>query len=189
FPDFAASMLQSKKSKQAFQHKDLNKDFAYSNKHNLYYATPSSFDLNGALYFNTFVSGLEELLRYADRNSMAHSTEVRLPFLSHELVRYLFNLPPHLKIQKGWTKWILRKAINEQLPKEIVWRKDKTGFEPPQKKWMENKDVEEAIITAKKQLAQHGILDSHSINKKIKPHSAYAANNEDWKYWSASFLF
>ncbi len=36
--------------------------------------------------------GLDELLRYADRNSMAHGREVRLPFLSHELVEFIFTL-------------------------------------------------------------------------------------------------
>jgi asparagine synthase (glutamine-hydrolysing) len=141
------------------------------------------------LYFNSFVYGLEELLRLADRNSMAHAVEVRLPFLSHELVSFLFTLPSHFKIRRGWTKWVLRKAMQEKLPESITWRKDKTGFEPPQKKWMENKSVQEAIHEAKKQLASEHILNSAVLQKKIKPHSSYAADNLDWKYWSASFLF
>ena len=40
--------------------------------------------------------GLEELLRFADRNSMAHGREVRLPFLNHELVEFIFSLPANL---------------------------------------------------------------------------------------------
>ena len=59
--------------------------------------------------------------------------EVRLPFLHHHLVSFLFSLPSTHKIHKGWTKWLLRKAIEEKLPEKIAWRKDKTGFEPPQK--------------------------------------------------------
>jgi asparagine synthase (glutamine-hydrolysing) len=189
FPEFAASLLQSRKAKQAWQHQELNRDFAFANKRNLYYSTPTSFDLNGALYFNTFIQGLEELLRLADRNSMAHSTEVRLPFLSHELVNYLFTLPAHFKIHRGWTKWLLRKSVDGLLPDEITWRRDKTGFEPPQKKWMENKAVQEAIMNGKKKLIDNNILNPSVLKRKIEPHASHAAQALDWKCWSASFLF
>jgi asparagine synthase (glutamine-hydrolysing) len=189
FPEFAAGMLQTRKAKRAFQHPDLYKDYASSNKQNSYYATPSSFNLNGALYYNTFVNGLEELLRFADRNSMAHGVEVRLPFLSHPLVEFLFSLPPDLKIHNGWTKWLLRKSVEDILPSQIVWRKDKIGFEPPQRQWMQKASVQEAIHEGKKILVEENILKPTVLNKKIQPHNAYAADNRDWKYWSASFLF
>lgn len=189
YPEFAAGILQTQKSKKAFHHPDLDRDFAFSNKQNLYYATPAQFDLNGALYFNTFVNGLEELLRFADRNSMAHAVEVRLPFLSHQLVEFLFSLPAELKIHNGWTKWLLRKSTEKKLPDEIAWRKDKRGFEPPQKKWMENQQVQQSIENGKRKLAEQQILKPSVLNKKIKPHDSYAAHGWDWKYWSASFLF
>jgi asparagine synthase (glutamine-hydrolysing) len=187
-PEFAAGILQTRKAKKAFNHPHLEREFAFSNKQSLYYSTPANFDLNGALHYNTFVNGLEELLRLADRNSMAHAVEVRLPFLDHQLVEFLFSLPSGFKIHDGWAKWLLRKSVNELLPKEIAWRQDKVGYEPPQEKWMNNKDVQESIREGKKKLAQHGILKP-SVAEKIKPHTAYAANNQDWKYWSASFLF
>lgn len=189
FPEFAAGIIQTQKAKKAFHHPDLEREFAYSNKQNFYYSTPSSFDLNGVLYYNSFVNGLEELLRMADRNSMAHAVEVRLPFLDHQLVEFLFSLPPELKIHKGWTKWLLRRTVEDILPKEIAWRKDKLGFEPPQKQWMEEKTVQDAIQEGKKKLIEQKILKPSAINKKIQPHDAYAADNWDWKYWSASHLF
>ncbi len=188
-PEFTASILQSQKAKKAFQHPDLHRDFAFQNKQNFYYATPASFDLNGALYYNTFVNGLEELLRLADRNSMAHSVEVRLPFLQHELVQFLFTLPPHFKIHQGWTKWLLRKTVDNKLPKEIVWRKDKIGYEPPQKQWMQNKDVQGAIREAKKKLVKANILNAAALNKPIAPKDAHAGASYDWRYWSAAYLF
>ncbi len=188
FPEFAGSLLQSKKSRQAFKDPLLNRDFAFTHKRSLYYSLPTQHDLNGILYFDSFVNGLDELLRLADRNSMAHSTEVRLPFLSHELIEFLFTLPPQFKIHQGWSKWLLRKALSEDLPAEITWRKDKVGFEPPQMKWMQNKDVEESIMEGKKKLVDQKILDS-AVLKKNQPHSSYAAGGKDWKYWSASFLF
>ena len=53
---------------------------------------------------------------------------------------------------------------------------------------METPDVQQAILAAKKKLADIGILNPGAV-KKLKPHTAYAALNQDWKYWSASYLF
>lgn len=185
-PEFSASILQSRKGKKAFRHPDLNRDFAFENKRNLYYSTPATFDLNGALYYNTFVNGLEELLRLADRNSMAHSVEVRLPFLQHQLVEFLFTLPPHFKIHQGWTKWLLRKVAEPRLPKEIVWRKDKVGYEPPQEAWMQNRDVQEAIREAKGKLVEEKILNNAVLTKPIAAKEAHAGESYDWLYWSTA---
>lgn len=138
--------------------------------------------LNDALYFNTMQNGLEELLRYADRNSMAHGVEVRLPFLQHELVNYVFSLPSNQKIQNGYTKFILRKSFEDILPSEICWRKDKTGFEPPQKQWMETKIVDDYVFAAKKKLVQQKILVPNVLNKKTNALPAYSADNFDWRY-------
>ncbi len=188
FPEFSAAIWQGLKARKAFRHQELDRDFAFLHKHSLYHVLPASHDLNGALYFDTVVSGLEELLRLADRNSMAHGIEVRLPFLSHELVEFLFHLPPEMKIHHGWTKWLLRKTVVQKLPAEITWQRNKTGFEPPQKKWMQQADVREAIENAKQQLAAEGILKKDGL-KKVQPHDSYVADNVDWKIWSVSYLF
>ena len=75
---------------------------------------------------------LPRLLKYADRNSMAHSIETRVPFTDYRLVDYVFSIPAIYKIRDGWTKWLLRLAVNDLLPKEIVWRRDKLGFATPE---------------------------------------------------------
>ena len=189
FPHFSMAMLQSRKERKAFQQTDFNKEFAYQQKRNIYYGLPPESTLNSALFYNTFVYGLDELLRYADRNSMAHAVEVRLPFLNHHLVEFLFTLPAELKIKEGWTKWLLRKSMEKFLPKEIVWRKDKIGFEPPQKQWMKNALVQERIHQAKKILVDKNILTKNVLVKPVTPSDASAADNKDWHYWSASYLF
>ena len=79
---------------------------------------------------------LPHLLRYEDRNSMRHSIETRLPFLDYRLVEFGISIVPELKIQNGWTKYILRKATADLLPASISWRKDKKGFEAPEKTWI-----------------------------------------------------
>jgi asparagine synthase (glutamine-hydrolysing) len=119
---------------------------------------------------------------------MAHGKEVRLPFLNHELVEFVFSLPSNFKIRQGWTKWILRKAMENKLPQDICWRKDKIGFEPPQKHWMQDPRVQEAIYEGKKKLVNQYILKPQALNKKIQPHDAHTADNYDWRYWMAAKL-
>ena len=189
FPHFAASLLQNSKARKASRQPHLNSDFVADNKKEFYYSLPAQLDLNGALYFNTFVYGLEELLRYADRNSMAHAVEIRLPFLNHQLVEFLCALPPHLKIHSGWTKWLLRQSVKSILPEQIVWRKDKVGFEPPQKVWMQHPQAQERIQEARKLLVSQNVLSKSVMQQPIAPAEATAANNLDWRYWSASYLF
>lgn len=76
------------------------------------------------------------LTHYEDRMSMAFSREVRLPFLDYRLVEFLLNAPPELKLHRGWTKWIMRDSFKNELPSEIIWRKDKQGFTTPQGDWL-----------------------------------------------------
>lgn len=93
--------------------------------------------LRKILWWNTTRQGLVELLRYADRNSMAHSREVRLPFLDHNLVEFVFKLPDRFLVRAGWTKWILREAFRDYVPEEISNRIDKLGYMPPQQRWLD----------------------------------------------------
>lgn len=188
FPDIASVILERRYLLHALQHKDLTDDFIRHQSKEAYYTAPAASGLNDALYFSTCINGLEELLRYADRNSMAHGCEVRLPFLDHQLVEFIFSLPANFKIKEGWTKWLLRKAVHDKLPASIVWRKNKIGYEPPQQQWMENQMIQELIMEAKKKLADEKILKPNSIEKKVIHTSAYAANNYDWRYLMAGLF-
>lgn len=189
FPNFATVVMEHRYLLHAIRQEDLAKEFVKQQSKEAYYTIPERFTLNSALHFNTCIHGLEELLRYADRNSMAHSREVRLPFLNHELVEFIFSLPAHFKIRNGWTKWLLRKAMENNLPAEVTWRKDKIGYEPPQKKWMEQPPVQEAVIEAKRILVQQKILKPEALFKQVKAHASYEADSYDWRYLSAAMLF
>jgi asparagine synthase (glutamine-hydrolysing) len=138
--------------------------------------------LNDILYFNTMELGLEELLRYADRNSMAHGVEVRLPFLNAELVKFIFSLSSYYKVNHGFTKSILRKMMSEKLPSSIVWRSDKVGFEPPQKEWMQQPVFKDYLHEAKKKLVKEKVLKESVLTKKVNPSNAHQADNFDWRY-------
>ena len=78
------------------------------------------------------------LNHFEDRMSMAHSREMRLPFLDHELVEHIMQSPSNFKIKKGFTKYSFRIAMQNKLPHEITWRKDKQGFINPQDEWIKN---------------------------------------------------
>lgn len=142
--------------------------------------------LNDILYFNTLSFGLEELLRYADRNSMAHGMEIRLPFLSHKLVELVFSAPSELKMKDGFGKYLLRRSMEKELPKEITWRRDKIGFEAPQEQWMQNEKMRQRVMEAKKTLVKEGLLNKIVLEENILALPAYAEDNYDWRYLVAA---
>ena len=187
-PSHAAMQLEKIEYKKTISHPDINTDFLNILKHQEWVGIhkPIVTKLNDILHFNTTEIGLEELLRFADRNSMAHGREVRLPFLNHELVEFVFSLPSQLKMHDGWTKFLLRNAMDKKLPDEIVWRKAKVGFEPPQKNWMQEPALQEYIQDAKRKQANARILTKQAPDKKIDHFSAHADKNSVWKYFLAS---
>ncbi len=79
---------------------------------------------------------LPSLLRFDDRNAMAHSIESRVPFLDYRLVELCFALPPRQKIRDGVTKFVLRQAMAGILPEDVRLRQDKLGFSTPQDVWL-----------------------------------------------------
>jgi asparagine synthase (glutamine-hydrolysing) len=170
--------------------KSFNKDFFSAYKQ---YSVARRIDtqpsLNHTLYQSVTDGRLETLLRIADRNSMAHSREVRLPFLSHEVVEFLFSLPSSYKIVDGWTKYIARKAFDPIMPKEITWRKDKVGYEPPQKRWMKNKKVQDLIAESKSVLIKNHILTDEVMKQGVVASSASERGDNSWNYLMAGKLF
>jgi asparagine synthase (glutamine-hydrolysing) len=85
-----------------------------------------------------FHTQLPSLLRYEDKNSMRHSVEARLPFLDYRLLEAGLSLDVKHKIRDGWTKYILRKSMEGILPESVIWRKNKLGFNAPDKTWIDS---------------------------------------------------
>ena len=82
-------------------------------------------------------NGLPQLLRHGDRNSMAFSVESRVPFLTTQTADLLLNLPEDFLISnQGETKHVFRAAMRGIVPDVILDRKDKIGFETPEKAWL-----------------------------------------------------
>lgn len=188
FP-FAFDALKKGRDLMANHKGDFSKDF-YSEVRGSKFNPSGNFkSLNRVLKQTTTEGPLQELLRYADRNSMAHSREVRLPFLSHELVEFLFTLPATFKMNNGWTKYIMRESLNQIMPKEITWRVDKIGYEPPQKQWMETEEVTEIIHESRKLLVSKNIMDKKILDQPIAPGGASGEGDNSWRYWMSAKLF
>ena len=75
-------------------------------------------------------------IKNADRISMAHSIECRLPFLSKDFSTFALNIPAEFQIKNGFSKYNLRAAYADILPEEVVWRRKKQGFTAPADKWL-----------------------------------------------------
>lgn len=93
-------------------------------------------------------TSLPRLLRFEDRNSMAHSIEARVPFLDNELSDFVLKLPAQFKINNGETKAVLRTAMSD-LPSSVLNRTDKLGFSTPQDEWLRGdlKKIAKASLT------------------------------------------
>jgi asparagine synthase (glutamine-hydrolysing) len=79
----------------------------------------------------------EDILVKVDRMSMAHALEVRAPILDHKLMEYAGSLPSSFKLKKGVSKYIFKKAMEDRLPGEILYRR-KQGFSIPLASWLRN---------------------------------------------------
>ena len=108
------------------------------------------------------------LNHYEDRMSMSMSREIRLPFLDHRLVDFTLSLQDNYKLREGWTKYILRKSLDQKLPNEVVWRKDKKGFSNPQEKWMkeELKGFFKDYISSDNPIYNTGLISKEGLEKK-----------------------
>jgi asparagine synthase (glutamine-hydrolysing) len=79
------------------------------------------------LYLDARLGLVDHMLLYFDRASMAHSLEVRVPYLDHRLVEWAATLPPSMKVHRGVSKRVLKQAGLQLLPSQTV-RKRKVGF-------------------------------------------------------------
>jgi len=97
---------------------------------------PQFASVSALSYAQLTYSNLQMMLRCADRSSMAHSVESRVPFLDHRVVEFSLGLADEFKIGGGVTKRVLRSAMSGVLPDRIRDRVDKIGFETPESMWM-----------------------------------------------------
>lgn len=93
-------------------------------------------NLNKTLFVSTHETILPTLLRNYDRDSMASSVEIRMPFLDYRIVQLAFSIGWQSKLHGGWSKSIVRDACADFMPQEVCYRRTKLGFNAPILDWM-----------------------------------------------------
>ena len=147
------------------------------------------------LLLESFVTSLPTLLRYADRSSMAHSREVRLPYLDRRVAEFAFSLPPEFLCRDGVTKRILRDAARGFVPESILARRDKVAFEPPEARWLASRCLASAHrrrAARPDQTRARGIYDSAAIEADLRA-GAWRDHAAVWRafcaeVWRRAFL-
>ena len=133
-------------------------------------AYPDS-DVLARMTYNEFKLRLPELLLMrVDKVAMSVSLEARVPFLDHELVEFSMDIPMKWKTRGGTAKYLLKKAVEDLLPHEIIYRK-KMGFGAPMSQWLKGSfglEVERSILSS--QLLNRGFFNRDYIRKLCADH-------------------
>ena len=138
---------------------------------------------------------LVELLMKQDQMSMAASIESRVPFLDHEFVEFSTRVPEHMKLRHGEGKYIVKKAIEGLVPKEIIYRK-KMGFPTPLRQWLSGPEASPILAGLRD---KNGFLASYfdlpALTTLLDQHQAGRIDATDriWrllnlKIWGETFI-
>jgi len=110
------------------------------------------------------------ITHHLDHTTMAHSLEARVPFLDHEFIEFCARIPPTLKMKRLQEKYILRRAVQKLLPKEIVWRR-KRGLSAPIDQWLREKLPDFAgEMLSEESLSKKGYFHPPAVHDLLKRH-------------------
>jgi len=130
----------------------------------------------------------DDILNKVDRMSMAHSLEVRPPFLDHRIVEFAASLPSRLKMQGSSQKIILKELMKNRLP-ELILRRKKVGFDIPAHEWLRGPLRALLVETMAEGLADHGALfRADKIREALRQHLERRVNI-GYHLWGLMLLF
>jgi asparagine synthase (glutamine-hydrolysing) len=140
-------------------------------------------DLNKLLFLEIYTFLVDHNLNYTDKAGMAHSVEIRVPFLDIELVEFSTTIPPSLKMKGKETKHILRKVAERYLPHDVIYR-PKSGFGAPVEHWVRN-DLTEFVDSnlSKKNLEETNLFNPERIRTIISDNES-GKINASYNVWS-----
>lgn len=117
-----------------------------------------------------------DILTKVDRASMAHSLEVRVPILDHQVVEWIARLPSRLKLKGREGKYLFKKALEPMLPSEVLYR-PKQGFAVPIERWFRDELAEEVRATLLGgRLAGCGYFEPRFLARVVREHQAGIRN-------------
>lgn len=132
---------------------------------------------------------------YTDRSSMATSVEVRVPFMDVDLMRLAARIPEHFKLHRNVSKYVLKKAMEPYLPRQVIYR-PKTGFGAPLRQWMQNdlKDVVQDCLSPDT-VRGRGLFSAEAIARVMHDNASQKADHAYLLYallnleiWMRTFL-
>jgi asparagine synthase (glutamine-hydrolysing) len=130
----------------------------------------------------------DDILTKSDRMSMAHSLEVRPPFLDHRIVEFAASLPADLKIRGSQQKFILRQLMRDKLPPAVLTRA-KIGFDIPAHDWLRGPLRDLLVDTLQAGVAEHAeLFNSEILLKFVRLHLERKANI-GYHLWGLLILF
>jgi asparagine synthase (glutamine-hydrolysing) len=158
-----------------------------SRNHNIQKKFPGLDFLNSRLYASTYLNILPTLLRNYDRYSMMSGVEIRMPFLDYRILKFAFSIPYDSKIRGGYSKAIIRDALKDIVPKKIIARKNKIGFNSPIDMWVKKREFKEWLSD---EISSSDFVNSTLINsKEVSKSITELINNKNVDFFSGSNLF
>jgi len=130
----------------------------------------------------------DDILCKVDRMSMAHSLEVRPPFLDHRICEFAMSLPADLKIRGSRLKFLLRELMKDKLPSAIL-RRSKAGFDIPAHEWLRGtlRPLLLDVITPCA-VKESGLFRWNEVDRLLKDHLERRANS-GYHLWGLMILF
>jgi asparagine synthase (glutamine-hydrolysing) len=107
-------------------------------------------------------------LAYTDKMAMAAGVEVRVPMLDTELVEHAFGLPVDLRQRGREGKWVLKRAMEPYLPRDVIYR-PKSGFGAPLRRWLRH-DLAERVedVLSEETLRRRGLFDPAGVRRLVE---------------------
>ncbi len=119
----------------------------------------------------------DNLLVKVDRATMLSSVEARAPYLDRDVTRFALSLPAGLRVRGLTTKWVLKKAAEKWVPRDVIYRR-KRGLSVPTATWI-NRGLRAEVdrLLEPSRLRQHGIVNEPQVTALLAEHRAGHANH------------
>jgi asparagine synthase (glutamine-hydrolysing) len=155
-------------------------------RHRLEHWIRDARPLQRELMTQTFETSLPQLLRYGDRSSMAHSRELRLPFLDRLVAEFAFSLPSPFLYRNGTSKRILRDVARDLVPASVLDRREKVAYEPPQRAWLDAPAFRQHIadVLLDPSARDRGLYETASIERDAE-YGAWRDPDGIWRAFNA----
>lgn len=160
--------------------------FTYQSHYNNF--SHKDFNLDKYMYADIKVWLTDNNLIRVDAMSMANSLEVRVPFLDHELVEFMFKVPANLRMKRGKLKYLLKRAMNDKIPHQIIERQ-KAGWHVPLAEWFQT-DLKDYIsdTLSNTKVIESGFFNKTYIDTLLGEHFRRQRNNS-FKIWGLLVFF